>query len=800
MFGTIESPRIKRMRQEVLDIPPSVCTERAKIITQAYKKYQNQPVVLKRALALKDILESMSIYIMDDELIVGNHSSAVRAAPIFPEYSMDWVIKELDEFEKRPGDRYTITEQSKNELRSIYPFWENNTLIDYGLAMFPEDSLKAYENGVIRAEGNLTSGDGHLAPDYGKLLKLGMKEIKNQAQQKLTSLDYTDADQLKQSNFLRAVIITLDAVIAFSKRFSLLAKEHAIREIDVKRKQELLDIAEICSNVPQNPAKTFREGVQFIWLIQLVLQIESNGHSVSFGRLDQFLYPLYKNDIDSGTLTQEGARELLENLWIKLYSVAKIRSWSHTRYSAGGPLYQNVTIGGQTASGEDAVNELSFRVLESVAATRLTQPNLTVRYHKNISDDFLSQCIEVIKLGFGMPAFNSDEIIIPTMIDLGIEKDDAYNYSAVGCVEVAVPGKWGYRCTGMSFLNFMKVLKIALNYGIDPDTGVKYLDSDKGLGNFKSFEDLFDTWSKTVRYFTKQTVVIDSVVDCALEEHTPDIFCSALIEDCIARGKHIKEGGAVYDYISGLQVGIANLGNSMLALKELVFDKKQISQEDLKYALDNDFSGKNGEVIRQTLLNIPAKYGQDNEEADTMVRRAYMEYIDELSKYNNSRYGRGPIGGKYYAGTSSISANVPSGAVVGATPDGRKAHAPLAEGSSPSAGTDIFGPTAVLKSVSKLPTEKILGGVLLNQKISPGSLKTPESKDKLKALLRTFFNDLKGFHIQYNVVDRATLEDAVAHPEKHKNLIVRVAGYSAFFTVLSPDTQQDIINRTEHII
>ena len=742
----------------------------------------------------------MSIHIVDNELIVGNHSSALRAAPIYPEYSMDWVVHELDKFDKRPGDRYTVTEDAKEVLRTIYPFWENNTLIKHGLSLFPEEALTAYENGVIRAEGNLTSGDGHLAPDYNKLLTLGIKGLKFQAKKKMSTLDPVDQQQLKQLTFLRAVIITLDAIVRFAQRFSTLAKETALKETSEKRRQELLNITQICSRVPESPARTFHEGVQFIWFVQLVLQIESNGHSVSFGRLDQFLYPLYQKDIKNGRLTEANARELLENLWIKLYSISKIRPWSHTRFSAGGPLYQNVTIGGQTQDEKDAVNDLSFRVLESVSATRLTQPNLTVRYHKNLSETFLNHCIDVIKLGFGMPAFNNDEIIIPTMISLGISKYDAYNYSAIGCVEIAVPGKWGYRCTGMSFLNFMKVLKIALNRGVDPDTGVKYLDSNKGLGSFTSFEDLFDTWSKTVRYFTRQTVIIDTVVDTSLETLAPDIFCSALIDDCIKRGKHLKEGGAVYDFISGLQVGIANLGNSLLAIKELVFDKGEITQEALKEALDNDFSGENGEIIRQKLLNTPAKYGQDNDEADMMVNRAYMSFIDELSKYKNTRYGRGPIGGKYYAGTSSISANVPSGAIVGATPDGRKAYTPLAEGSSPSAGTDIYGPTAVLKSVSKLPTEKILGGVLLNQKILPAALKTPAAKEKLKALIRTFFNDLKGFHIQYNVVDTATLEDAVLHPQKHKNLIVRVAGYSAFFTVLSPDTQQDIINRTEHVL
>ena len=800
MFGKIETQRINNLREAVLSASPSVCTERATLITKAYKENQNQPIVMKRALSLKAILEQMSIYILDGELIVGNHSSAVKAAPIFPEYSMDWVINELDEFEKRPGDKYTITEENKQVLRDLYPFWENNTLIKYGLSLFPEESISAYENGVIRAEGNLTSGDGHIAVSYHKILTQGISGVKEQTQARMDALDPADYDQLKQMTFLRAVIITLDAMTAFAMRFSRLAQKMALTETDETRKKELFDISQICANVPLNPAKTFHEGVQSIWFVQLVLQIESNGHSVSFGRLDQFLYPLYQQDIDSGLMTETDARELLENLWIKLYSIAKIRSWSHTRFSAGGPLYQNVTVGGQTADGKDAVNPFSFQVLESVAATRLTQPNLTVRYHRNLSDAFMNQCVEVIKLGFGMPAFNNDEIIIPTMLNLGIKPEDAYNYSAVGCVEVAVPGKWGYRCTGMSFLNLMKVLKIALNKGVDPDTGVKYLDTDKELGNFKSFEDLFDTWSKTVRYFTRQTVVIDTAVDTALEHLVPDIFCSALTDDCIGRGKHLKEGGAVYDFISGLQVGIANLGNSLMALKEMVFDKEEITQAELKEMLDNDFAGEKGEIVRQKLLTKVEKYGQDNDDVDAMVNRAYMEFIDELSKYRNTRYGRGPIGGVYYAGTSSISANVPSGAKVGATPDGRKAYTPLAEGCSPSAGTDIFGPTAALKSVSKLPTAKILGGVLLNQKISATAMKTPEAKEKLKALIRTFFNDLKGFHIQYNIVDRATLEDAVAHPENHKNLIVRVAGYSAFFTVLSPDTQQDIINRTEHVI
>ena len=800
MLGEIKSERIKKLKDLVLHTPSAICTERAKIITDTYRQNEDKPVVIKRALAVRDILQNMSVHILPGERIVGNHSSALRAAPIFPEYAVDWIVAELDEFDKRPGDRFLITEEQKSELRSIHSYWKGRTLIDHGLALFPPESLLAYHKGVIRAEGNLTSGDGHIAANFEKVLKMGLSGLKKEAEEVLSSLDTADYAQLKKSHFLRAVLITLDAVRNFANRFADLAWTLAQEEKDETRKKELAQISEICRHVPWQPARTFQEGLQSVWFIQLIMQIESNGHSVSLGRLDQYMYPLYRQDMQSGVLKQDDAMELLENLWIKLYTVNKIRSWSHTKFSAGSPLYQNVTIGGQTPDGKDATNDLSFLCLRSVAATRLTQPNLTVRYHKGLSDEFLNLCVDVIRLGFGMPAFNNDEVIIPSMLNLGVKKEDAMRYSAIGCVEVAVPGKWGYRCTGMSFLNLAKVLLIALNNGTDPDTGTHYIPGKGSLGDFKSFSEVLAAWGHFARYFTRQTVVIDTAVDTALEEMVPDILCSALTDDCIRRGKHIKEGGAVYDFISGLQVGIANLGNSLAAIKKLVFEQNLISQQQLKEALDSDFAGTQGEAIRQTLINKAPKYGQDNDEVDSLLSSAYMEYIDEIGKYHNTRYGRGPIGGKYYAGTSSISANVPSGAVVGATPDGRHAHQPLAEGSSPAAGTDIYGPTAVLKSVSKLPISKITGGVLLNQKISPESLATPESKRKLIAMLRAYFDDLKGFHIQYNIVSKKTLEAAREHPEEHRSLVVRVAGYSAFFTVLSPETQQDIINRTEHVI
>ena len=411
----------------------------------------------------------------------------------------------------------------------------------------------------------------------------------------------------------------------------------------------------------------------------------------------------------------------------------------------------------------------------------------------------MQECIQVIRCGFGMPAFNSDEIIIPSFLNLGVKKEDAYNYSAIGCVEVAVPGKWGYRCTGMSFLNFPKTLMIALNDGIDIDSGKRVF---AGTGHFlamERFDDVMKAWDIFVREFCRQAVILDSAADMVLEQEVPDILCSALTEDCIARGKHLKEGGAVYDFISDLQVGIANLGDSLAAIKKTVYEDKSVTIEELWNALLTDFAGERGEEIRKLLLAVP-KFGNDDDYVDSLVVAGYDSYIDELKKYKNTRYGRGPIGGSYYAGTSSISANVPQGAGTCATPDGRHKGDPLAEGCSPTHAADVNGPTSVFKSVSKLRTDKITGGVLLNQKVAPSMLEKPRDRQKLLLLLRTFFNTLKGFHVQYNVVSRETMLDAQVHPENHKDLIVRVAGYSAFFNVLSRQTQDDIIARTEQVL
>ena len=795
-FGTL-TERMKEFREEVLDEKPYIDAQRAILATLAYKENLNQPRVMVRAKMLEKVLDNMSIYIEDKSLLAGNQATKNRNAPIFPEYTMEFVMNELDQFEKRDGDVFYITEKTKEQLREIAPFWQNNNLRARGEALLPEEVRVFMETGVFGMEGKLNAGDAHLAVNYERILKDGLRGYEKRAKEYKATLDLTNPDNVDKYCFYNAVLIVLEAVRNFANRYSVLAKDLAEKEMNQERKIELLEISRICSKVPYEPAETFQEAVQSVWFIQLILQIESNGHSLSYGRFDQYMYPYYDRDIKNGTIKESEALELLTCLWIKTLTINKVRSQAHTLSSAGSPMYQNVTIAGQTTDKKDAVNDLSFLVLKSVAQTRLTQPNLTVRYHKNINKHFLDECIEVMRLGFGMPALNNDEIIIPSFMDWQVKEEDAYNYSAIGCVETAVPGKWGYRCTGMSYINFPRMLLCTMNNGVDLTSNKRFT---KGYGYFtemESYEELLKAWDKTVREITRYSVIVENAIDKASERDVPDILCSALTDDCIARGKTIKEGGAVYDFISGLQVGIANMADCLAAIKKLVYEEKKITRQELWNAILDDFSSPENKKIQEMLIREAPKYGNDDDYVDQLIVEAYDSYIEEIEKYPNTRYNRGPIGGIRYAGTSSISANVGQGMSTMATPDGRNAFEPLAEGCSPAHNSDKNGPTAVFKSVSKLRTNKITGGVLLNQKMTPQMLSTEENRQKLELLIKTFFNRLHGYHVQYNIVSKETLIDAQKHPENHKDLIVRVAGYSAFFNVLSKKTQDDIIGRTE---
>jgi len=789
----IKSERIKKLRESVLSQTPMVCIERARFVTEAYKENEAEPVYIKRAKALENTLKNMHIYIKEGELIVGNQASEERTAPVFPEYAVDWMEKELLEkgnFNTRDGDNFYLPEQHKEELLEIIQYWKGKTLKDKCMAIMPEEVKIASEIKVIHGEGNMTSGDGHIVPDFEKALRLGLSGIIKETEERLSRVDISENDAFREIAFLKSIVIVNKSIIEFGERYSALAYDLSLKEKDENRKTELLKISEVCKNVPKNPPKNFYEAVQMIWFVHLAIQIESNGHSASLGRVDQYLYKYYKND----NLDKDFAKELLQCLWIKLYSILKIRSTSHSGYGAGYPTYQNVTIGGSNPDYSDAVNELSFLILESVGEAKLTQPNLSARVHLNTSEKFLRECTEVISTGFGMPALHNDEIIIPALLNKGVSFKDAFNYTMVGCVEVAVPGKWGYRCTGMTFLNLLKAFELTINDGLDKRTGYTLLKGNGSLKDFTDYTSLWKAWEKNIEYYTKLSVVADKIADNMLLEY-PDIFCSSLIDDCIERAKTAKEGGAVYDIVSGLQVGLSNAANSFAALKKVVYEDKTLTLEEVINAIETDFSGLKGEKIR-TLLESAPKYGNDIDYVDSIASDIYDTYINEISKYKNTRFGKGPIGGNYGLSTSGISSNVPMGCVTGATPDGRKAWTPAAEGCSPVQGTDIKGPTSVLKTISKLPNILMTGGQLLNVRFSPDLINNDIGFQKFLMFIKSFIA-IKGWHIQFNIMSTETLINAQKNPEEYRDIIVRVAGYCAQFITLDPTTQNDIISRTQ---
>ncbi len=793
----LKSERIRKLRESALNTVPSVCVERARYLTRSYRENEEKSKYIKRALAVKEVLENMSIYIKDGELIVGNQSTNQRTAPLFPEYAVEWIEKELTEkgnFDTRDGDKFHLPEEHIKEVLQITNYWKGKTLREKAYAQMPKELKKASQVKVIHGEGNVTSGDGHIVPDFKKALKIGLKGIIKEAKEAKEKLDITEFGAYNKKDFLESIIIVNEATINFSKRIGFLAEELAKEEGNLSRKEELLAIGNNCRNVPEKAPSNFWEAVQMTWMIHLVIQIESNGHSASLGRLDQYLYPFYKSDMEMGKITREFAKEILQCLWVKLYSVLKIRPTSHSGYGAGYPTYQNVTIGGANYDGSDATNELSYLILESVGETKLTQPNLAVRLHQGSSERFIRECASCAATGYGMPAMHTDEIIVPALLNKNVEYKDAYDYTMVGCVEVAVPGKWGYRCTGMTFLNMIKAVELVLNDGFDSRTGNNLLTGNGKLNDFETFEQLWNAWEKHIEYYTRLTASFDVLADTHLENF-PDIFCSGLVDDCIKRGKTVKEGGAKYDIVAGLQVGLANATNALYALKKLVYEDKVLTKEEVSNAIANNYQGIEGERVRNVLLNAP-KYGNDIDEIDNFAVKVYETYIKEIEKYRNTRYGRGPIGGSYGLSTSGISSNVPMGTVTGAIPDGRYAYTPAAEGASPTQGTDVNGPTSVLKSLLKLPTILITGGQLLNQKYSPELIKTPEQFEKFVNIIKTFIQ-LKGWHIQFNIISRETLIEAQKNPQNYKDIIVRVAGYCAQFVTLDRTTQEDIISRTE---
>jgi formate C-acetyltransferase len=780
--------RVAKIKDRFIKITPEICVERAQLISESYKETEDQPIHIRRARALEKILDGMTIFVQKDELIVGNQCTKPRSAPVYPEFSCKWLEAELDRLEKRTGDVFLISKEKKKILRELFPYWEGKTSNELATALMPAEAKEAQAAGVFTVGNYYFNGVGHISVDYAKVLAKGLSGIIAEAEAELARLDITNPQHLKKMHFLNAVIISNKAVCRFAGRFAEEADKLAKGEKNAQRKAELKEIARICRKVPGSPSKTFWEALQSFWFIQLVLQLESNGHSISPMRFDQYMYPYLKGD---ASVTMEKAQELLDLLYIKFSEINKVRDEGSTKAFGGYPMFQNLIVGGVNREGEDATNDLSYMCLQATANTKLYQPSISIRIHSGTPIQLYRKAAEVTRLGLGMPAYYNDRFIIPALLSRGLTREDARDYGIIGCVEPQVGGKTeGWH--DAAFFNMAKVLELALNDGADPLTGKQLGPGSGDLTSFKSFADVLAAYKKQMEYFVKLLIISDNAVDMAHGARAPLPFLSSMVTDCIVKGKSLQEGGAHYNFTGPQGVGVANVANSLTAIKKLVFDEKAVTLEALKKGLKTNFAGLKMEDLRQMLLNRAPKYGNDDPYADLIAHEGALIYCKEVEKYTN------PRGGKFQPGLYPVSANVPLGTVVGATPDGRKSGMPLADGVSPVSGTDASGPTAAVQSVAQLDHVIASNGTLLNMKFHPSALKDDRGLQNLIGVTETFFNR-GGTHIQYNVVSRELLLDAQKNPDKYQGMVVRVAGYSAFFTALDKAIQNDIIARTEQV-
>ena len=795
--------RTKKLRDELIGITPQICPQRARIFTQSMKESDGQPIVKRRAKALFEVLSNMSIYVRPGELIVGNQAGNPRSAPVYPEYSTEWIVSEFSgdpyNFYERPNDTYIYDEETRDEILDILDYWKCKTTYKNLRELLPEKAKTAWDIGAIDDDWVTQNGFGNVMPDYDVVLKQGLKGIIRRAHAKMEELDLTLPGNARKHWFLESVVTANQAVIDFAHRYAAKIEHMAKNENIEERKIELLEMAKNCRRVPEDPPETFWEALQAIWFIHIGILMETNGIAISFGRFDQYLWPYYKKDIDNGSLTREKALELVESFFIKVNELCVFRSWAGAKFFPGYHMAINLAIGGQTKDGKDTVNELSYIVLDACENIKLPRPSVSIRWFEGTPGEFMDRALEVVlEHKGGQPAFYNDLGVMRMLKNLGVAESDLWNWAPVGCIEASIPGKWDFACKGPR-MNKAKILEITLNNGKDPETGITLLPGDGDLSTFKSIHEVMNAFKKQLHYFMEQQVIIEHMNDELHIQHDINAFRASLIEDCIGRGKSLIEGGSVYSAEGGPTVGAITAGDSIAAIENAVFDKKWITGEQLKYAIKTNFKDNSttpsGEEIRQRLLNKTPKFGNDNDAADKWSI-AVTDYIGStyLKDFKNSRYGKGPIPATYSYCQSSVTANVAMGNYVGATPDGRNAGQPLNNGISPSTGAEKEGITATLNSVGKLPSIWFSRGAIFNVRLTPEILRTEEGRKRVTGLIKTFFENYQ-YHIQFNVVGTETLRDAQKHPENYKDLMVRVAGYSAFFAPLNKELQEDIIQR-----
>lgn len=828
-----KSERITRLVEHLYAKMPEIEADRAELITESYRATENEPIITRRAKAFEHILKHIPIVIRPEELIVGSATLAPRGCQTFPEFSYEWLESEFDTIEKRSADPFYISAETKERLKKANSYWKGKTTSELASAYMAPQAKMAIDHNIFTPGNYFYNGVGHVTVCYGRILKEGFEGVILQAQEAIKKLDFGDADYATRKHFLDAVILSCQAAIDYAGRYAMLALDMAKREKNEARKKELLTIAENCARVPAKGARSFHEACQSFWFVQMLLQMESSGHSISPGRFDQYMYPYFKADLDAGKITREYAQELMDCIWVKLNDLNKARDAASAEGFAGYSLFQNLIAGGQDENGMDATNDLSFMCIEASMHVGLPQPSLSVRVWNGTPHEFMIKAAELTRTGIGLPAYYNDEVIIPSLLSRGLTLQDARDYNIIGCVEPQKSGKTeGWH--DAAFFNMCRPLELVFSNGMDEGKQISIRTGE--VEDMKTFEEFYDAYKAQMNYMLSLLVNADNAIDQAHADRCPLPFLSGMIEDCIGRGKSVQEGGAVYNFTGPQGFGVANMADSLYVVKKLVFEEKKLTLAEFKEALSDNY-GRNmdekraaaitEEVARalaqqgkavdedqvrsiyqmvsasgvspekkakydqllQWIDDVP-KFGNDLSEVDAFARDVAYTYTRPLESYKN------PRGGQFQAGLYPVSANVPLGAQTGATPDGRLAHTPVADGVSPSAGKDVHGPTAAANSVSKLDHYIASNGTLFNMKFHPSALAGRNGLENFTALIRAYF-DQKGSHMQFNVVSRETLLDAQKHPEKYKSLVVRVAGYSALFTTLSRSLQDDIIRRTE---
>jgi formate C-acetyltransferase len=786
--STEQTNRVSRLREEVLR-SPQLCLERGYLMTESYRKTEGEPSVIRRAKALEKILAEMTIGIEEGELLVGRTTSKARGGALLPEVAWEWYLEEMDTMSTREWNRFApLTESDQEHMRDFLPYWRNNSLCDMLSAALPQKALALHhviEEAAAHSFNNIHKG--HISPGYEEVLTIGLEGLRQKAQKQQAALDPDAPENLAKSNFYHAVEITVQAALTFARRYARLARELASRESDPLRRAELEAVADACEWVPERPARTFYEALQSVWLTYVVVMIEGLSFGIGFGRPDQYLHPFYQRDLAAGRITRERARELIALLYIKINSSVVPMCLAASQSYGGFPLTANITVGGVTADGRDAVNELSYLFLEAEQDARLSGEDIVVRVHRSNPDAFVKKAVEVAHSLRGKLKFVSDETIIQQLMVDGKPLEMARSYIIDGCDTPSVAGE-SQDIPG-ALLNLPMMLELALNNGVSRLSGQQIGPKTGDPRKFRSYDDVWNAYRAQVETLLPIVILFKDTDDQLYADFAPTPFQSCLFHACLEKGVDITAGGTAPYLTRGVSLaGVPVVGDSLAAIKKAVFETHQLSMSQLIDALDNNHEG--GETALRVLQAAP-KFGNDDDFVDSIVNEVIVHGSSEARKY------RGIGGALTSVAAHIVTGDVPMGKIVGALPDGRRAGEPLSEGGiSPYQGRNVRGPVSTLRSVAKLDHMKLTNGEVLNMRFDPAVAKDETKKKTFVSMLRTFL-ETGGALVQFNFVDTKTLREAQMHPETHRDLLVRVATYSAYFVELSPELQNDIIARME---